>query len=164
MDGENNGYEIAKLLDAQMRVGKFRKPCVLSFGPTHVVTRRSTDTTCIADPAMARALDFIQANIAVPVTVGDVTRHLNVSRRLLELKARHSFGRTLRDEIQRIRFDRVRSLLRNTEMTVGEIAAACGFCDPSHLGLRFRQMFHMTPADFRKSFCLQEDGFRSARS
>jgi LacI family transcriptional regulator len=149
LDGENNGFEIAKLLDRQMRGARARRPEVHVLGLASIVSRRSTETTCVADPLIAKALAFIQANPGVAVTVGEVARHLNVSRRLLELKARQSFGRTIRDEIQRIRFDRVRSLLQNTELTVSEIAASCGFYDPSHLCLRFRRTFGLTPAAFR---------------
>jgi LacI family transcriptional regulator len=152
MDGESNGYEIAKLLDRRMRNPAAHRACMLSFGLSHVVSRRSTDTTCIADPLMARALAFVHANPTAHASVTDVARHLNISQRLLELRARASFGRPLRDEIQRVRFEHVRSLLRNTELTVGEIAAACGFYDPSHLCLRFRRMFRLTPAAFRASF------------
>jgi len=160
LDGENNGFEIARLLDRQMRSDR-RRPEVLSLGLARIVSRRSTETTCVADPLIAKAVAFIQANSGASVTVGEVARHLNVSRRLLELKARQSFGRTVRDEIQRVRFDRVRSLLQNTELTVSEIAAACGFCDPSHLCLRFRRTFGLTPAAFRADVRLSADAERT---
>jgi LacI family transcriptional regulator len=152
LDGESNGFEIARLLDGQMRGVRSPRQMVLTLGMASIVTRRSTETTCVADPLIARALSFIQANLGSAVTVSAVARHLNISRRLLEIKARQSFGRTVRDEIQRLRFDRVRSQLRNTDLTVSEIAAACGFYDPSHLCLRFRETFQVTPAAFRAGF------------
>ena len=149
LDGENNGFEIAKLLDRLMRGERFRRSAALSLGLSRIVSRRSTETTCVADPLIAKALAFIQANLGTALTVGAVARHLNLSRRMLELKARQSFGRTIREEIQRQRFERVRSLLRNSELTVSEIAAVCGYYDPSHLCLRFRKAFGVTPNVFR---------------
>ncbi len=153
LDGENTGFDCAKLLDEQMRgTAASRRPCVLSLGMVSVVTRRSTDTSCVSDPQIAEAMAFIQAGIGSPISVFDVARHLNISRRLLELKARKFLGRTICEEIQRVRLNRARSLLRNTKLTVSEIAIACGFYDPSHLGLWFRKTFHITPTVFRASF------------
>ena len=128
------------------------KPCFLSLSMARVITRRSTDTSCVSDPLMAKAMAFIQESLGTRITVADVARHLNVSRRLLEMKARKSIGRTVCDEIQRLRLNRARNLLRNTKMTVSEIAAECGFYDPSHLGLWFRKTFRLTPTAFRASF------------
>ena len=153
LDGENTGYDCAKLLDERMSdLGAARRPCVLSLSQARVITRRSTDTSCVSDPLMAKAMAFIHASLGSPITVADVARHLNVSRRLLEMKARNAIGRTVCDEIQRIRLNRARSLLRNTKMTVSEVAATCGFYDPSHLGLWFRKTFRLTPTAFRASF------------
>jgi len=152
LDGENTGFDCAKLLDERMRGrAPARRPCVLSLNMARVVTRRSTDTSCIADPLMAKAMAFIQEQLGAPLTVQEVARHLNVSRRLLELRARKAIGRTLCDEIQRLRLNRARSMLRNTKLTVSEIAVACGFYDPSHLGLWFRKRFGLSPTAFRAS-------------
>lgn len=153
LDGENTGYDCAKLLDERMcDADAARRPCLLSLSQARVFTRRSTDTSCVSDPLMAKAMTFIQERLGAQITVADVARHLNISRRLLEMKARKSIGRTVCDEIQRLRLNRARSLLRNTKMTVSEIAAECGFYDPSHLGLWFRKRFRLSPSAFRASF------------
>lgn len=153
LDGENTGFDCAKLLDERMRdPDAARQPCILSLSMARVITRRSTDTFCVCDPLMAKALAFIQESLGSQITVADVARHLFISRRLLEMKAQKSLGRTMCDEIQRLKLNRARSLLRNTKMTVSEIAETCGFYDPSHLGLWFRKTFHITPTAFRASF------------
>ena len=153
LDGENTGYDCAELLDERMRSpASARRPCLLSLSQARVVTRRSTDTSCVSDPLMARALALIQESRGAQITVADVARQLKVSRRLLEMKARKTIGRTLCEEIQRVRLNRARALLRNTKLTVSEVAAACGFYDPSHLGLWFRKAFRQTPTAFRASF------------
>ena len=158
LDGENTGYDCAKMLEEQMCCADAaRRPCVLSLGMVSVVTRRSTDTSCVSEPRLAEALAFIQAGLGSPLSVSDVARHLNISRRLLEIKARKFLGRTICEEIQRVRLNRARTLLRNTKLTVSEIAIACGFYDPSHLGLWFRKTFHLTPTAFRASFRQEQD-------
>ncbi len=153
LDGENTGYECAKLLDGQMHTPKAAPDaCRVLLSQARVVTRRSTDTSCISDPLMAKALAFIREGLDARLTVAQVARHVHISQRLLEMKARHVLGRTVRDEIQRHRLNRVCSMLRNSQKTVSEIADECGFCDPSHLGLWFRKTFQLTPTAFRASF------------
>ncbi|NLG00589.1 MAG: substrate-binding domain-containing protein [Lentisphaerae bacterium] len=153
LDGENTGYECAKLLDGRMRLpAAAAAACRVSLSQARVITRRSTDISCIADPHMAKALAFIRAGLGTRLTVAQVARHTNISQRLLEMKSRQTLGRTVRDEIQRQRLNHARALLRNSQKTVSEIAAECGFCDPSHLGLWFRKTFRLTPTAFRASF------------
>ncbi len=149
---ENAGYEAARTLDNLMRAKAPGRPAVLLHGPKEVVPRRSTESHHIPDPLIAKALAFVEANIGQAANVSDVARHLCVSRRLLEMRTKLALGVTLRDEIKRVRLERARALLRNSRMTVGEVAAACGFAGASHLGLRFREAFRITPIAFRAAF------------
>jgi len=65
------------------------------------------------------------------------------------MHTRKTIGRTIHDEILRVRLDRAQALLRDTRMTVSEIADACGFAGPSHFGRRFQDALHLTPSAFR---------------
>ena len=38
---------------------------------------------------------------------------------------------------------------RLAHQTIGDIAAACGFSDPSYFGRRFRQLFGVAPSAIR---------------
>lgn len=158
MDGENTGFDCARLLDECMGgQRKGQKPCILSLDMARVVTRRSTDTSMLADQQIARALAYIKENLGNPLTVTAVAAYLNLSRRMLEIRAKKALGRTMHDEIQRMRLSQARTMLRNTRKTVSEIAAACGFYDPSHFGLWFRKIYKTTPTLFRSSFMKEMD-------
>ena len=149
MGPEEACYQAARLLDGLMRGKGPPRKHVITYGAVRVVTRRSTEAIRIDDPLVVKALEFIWLNIGAPMTVADVARHLSVSRRLLEMHARKTLGRTVHDEILRVRLDRAQSLLRDTRMTVNEVADACGFAGPSHFGRRFQDAFHLTPSAFR---------------
>ena len=56
------------------------------------------------------------------------------------------------DVLKQIRIGKARELLVKTEMTVGEIATATGFANPTYLTRRFREAYGQSPSDFRKSF------------
>lgn len=149
MGAEEACYQGAKILDELMRGKGQPGKRIIPYGAVRVVTRRSTEAIRIGDPLVVKALEFIWLNVGTPMTVADVARHLSVSRRLLEIHTRKALGRTVHDEILRVRLDRVQSLLRDTRMTVSEVADTCGFAGPSHLGRRFQSAFKMTPSAFR---------------
>lgn len=149
MGSEEACYQAAKVLDGLMRGKISPSKHVITYGATRIVTRRSTEAIRIDDALIVKSLEFIWLNIGAPMTVADVAKHLNVSRRLVEMHARQSLGRTIHDEILRVRLERAQSLLRDTRLTINEIADACGFAGPSHFGRRFQDAFHMTPSAFR---------------
>ena len=147
-DNEGCGYRAAEMLDALM-LSKWRKQRVDYYGPQYVVQRRSTETTMIDDKIVARSVEFIRLNSASPISVGDVAGHLDLSRRLLELRFKESLGRTIRDEIQRARMSRVRNLLLGTDLRIAEIASLCGFQNEYYLCVAFKRFFGITMSQFR---------------
>lgn len=153
MSTEQAGFEAARTLDRMMRAPAHGKQLqtIITFGFSHLVTRSSTETVQIADPLVARAIEFIRINAGIVVTVEDLVQHLHVSRRWLEKRFKSVMGRTVYAEIQHNRLTRVQTLLRESSLPIDEIAADCGFASASHLGTLFRQHFDTTPAAYRRS-------------
>ncbi len=149
MGVEDACFQAAKVLDALMHNKNNSRQQIISYGASGIVTRRSTEAIRVDDPLVVKALEFIWLNVGVPIKVADVARHLNVSRRLLEIHFRKSLNQTVHDELLRIRLERVRMMLRDTHMTINEIAYDCGFAGASHLGRRFKEAFQINPLTFR---------------
>ena len=149
LDAEHASYEAARHLDEMMR-GVTRERRVITYGPAQVIARRSTDTTQIADVVVVKALEFIAVNACAGIGVPEVVRHVGASRRLAEQRFRTQLGRTILDEIRRVRMERVCTLLRETNQAIGEIARQCGFESESHLGSVFRRAHGCTMRDFRR--------------
>jgi len=150
LDAEHASYEAAHHLEELMRRAT-RKRRVIIYGPAHVVSRHSTETTQIADITVLRALEFIALNACSGIGVPDVVRHVSASRRGTELRFRETLGHTVLDEIQRVRLERVCTLLRETNLPIGEIVRACGFDSESHVSTLFRRRFGCTMRDFRSN-------------
>lgn len=152
MNTEQAGFEAARVLDGMMRASRrgTLRQTVITYGFSHLVTRRSTETVQIADALVARSLEFIRINAGITVTVDDLVQDLHVSRRSLETRFKAVMGRTVYAEIMRVRLERVQTLLRETAMTVEAIADTCGFASASHLGTVFRQHFGGTLSAFRR--------------
>jgi len=65
-------------------------------------------------PLAAKAAESIRLNACSGITVQDVARHVNSSRRLVEMRFLKAFGHTILDETRFRRRTRVCHLLRET--------------------------------------------------
>jgi LacI family transcriptional regulator len=148
LNAEHGGYRTAQVLDQLMK-HKLTTPQRLIVEPTHVVTRRSTDVKAYNGREVGTALGFIHRNRARDITVNDVAEATGLSRRNLEVKFRKAVGKTIREEIQRIRLDHAKRMLRETDLPISQIAEASGFNSPSYLTQVFRKEVGVTPAKYR---------------
>lgn len=144
------GFEAARLLDQMMR-GQAIAPVPHLIKPLGIETRQSTDILAIDDPDVARALRFIREHACDGINVADVIRHLDTSRRVLEHRFAQHVGRTPHAEIQRVRMERVKSLLNQPGLTLMEIAARTGFEHIEYLSTAFKRETGLSPSQFRKS-------------
>jgi AraC family transcriptional regulator len=63
------------------------------------------------------------------------------------------FGCTIGAYVRQVRIARAQRLLSLDEMSVAEIALACGFSDQSHFTTQFRRLTGLPPKKFRDSKC-----------
>ena len=144
------GFLAAQLLDRQMRRGA-RKRQVLTYGVSRIVARDSTQTgTAPADLVAARAREFIRINAGERIGVPDVVRHLNVSRRLAELRFRAAFGTSLLKAIRNARLERVQRLLVETDLSLAEVCSRCDYQTDIHLRRLFKARFGCSMREYRR--------------
>ena len=149
-DTEGSGFYAAQMLDRLMRSRK-RKSETQLYGPLRVFSRQSTEKLQFDDLLAVRAVEFIRLNSGIGMNVTDVVEHLRVSRRLAEMRFRQAVGHSIHDELQNARLAQVRRLLQETDLSVSEITAHCGYESESYLGLVFRKEYDMTMRQFRKA-------------
>ena len=143
------GYETGKLL-ARMMKGEKPPTGEKLIAPLGIETRQSSDILAISDADVAAAVEFIKNHATRRITVRDVVSAAHVCRRVLERRFRRRLGRSILDEIHRVRIERAQELLVNTNMPVPEVAKAAGFRDGYHLWSTFRRKRGTSPASFRK--------------
>lgn len=146
---EQIGYEAAALLD-RLLAGEKPPARPILLPPTGVATRRSTDVLAIEDRDVVRAVRFIREHAHLPLSVGDVLRHVLVGRRSLERRCQEALGRSLGDEIRRTHLERARRLLVRTDLPIKTVAQRAGFSGLRHLGEVFRQELGMPPTAYRR--------------
>jgi AraC family transcriptional regulator len=64
---------------------------------------------------------------------------------------RLSFGRPPHAWIAQQRVERARTLLRHTGLPLAEVAAQCGYANPSHFSHRFREAVGASPIVYREA-------------
>ncbi|PWC87467.1 AraC family transcriptional regulator [Azospirillum sp. TSH100] len=102
------------------------------------------------DEVVRKALLLMQQNIDVPLSVAEMARRLGAARRQMERHFQNALGMTPTEAYRIMRLEHAEFLLRNTEQSVTEVAAAVGFCDSSHFVRAFKERRGMTPSVFRK--------------
>jgi len=151
LPGERIGYEAARMLDGLLTGGVRRAAGRTLLLPSPgVVTRQSSDVLAIEDQDVAEAVRFIRAHVYEPIGVADVLEAVSGSRRSLERRFRGVLGRGVGEEIRRVRLERARRLLSETERPIALVALNSGFSEAKHLSTVFRREMGMTPSEFRR--------------
>jgi LacI family transcriptional regulator len=143
------GYEAAELLEKLMNGGKApRQP--IEIAPRGVVTRRSTDVLASEDEAVNRAVRYIrEQGLSPSLRVDEVLSHVRLSRPGLQQRMKRVLGRTIHQEIVRVRIDAAKRLLLLPEVPIKDVARRTGFSNVQHLTNTFRKAVGQTPALFR---------------
>ncbi len=125
-------------------------PQLTKLAPIEVVTRMSTDISTIEDQIVAKAIEYIKANITGEMSVELVAEHVNLSRRALQKRFQKAVGITIAEEIIRCRVDRAKELLRSTDWPISRVATEAGYANSSRLATTFRRELNETPKSFRE--------------
>ena len=107
------------------------------------------DRTGIASRAVLRALAAMEPSTEAPLPRAALAAAAGVSPRHLERLFRQHLGRTPGEHYLRLRLDRARLLLRQSELSVLGVAVACGFASASHFTRAYRRTFGRAPSSER---------------
>lgn len=140
------GLESAKLL-ANILQGA---PPQSQLVPCTELTER--ESSRVLGPDIRAAMTFIREHAGSGLTVADVVRATqDVSRVTFEKRFKAALNRTPGAEIRRVRIEQAKTLLRETDLTVTEVARQAGWSSSARFASVFRRETGMTPTDFRAS-------------
>ena len=86
------------------------------------------------------------------VSLGELAEEYHMSVSYLSHLFKETTGMSVMEYLFACRLFAAKRYLATTDMTVGEIVAACGFCDNSNFSRNFKKKTGMTPSDFRKTY------------
>jgi len=144
------GYEAAALLERMMDGGKPPSRPVL-IPPLGIITRRSSDVLAMSDRQLAAGARFLREHLFEAITTNDMARVAGMSRRVFERRFVAQVGRSPKAEVLRLRLERVKDLLVDTDWNLAQIAERTGFKYSEYLHTVFSQKIGMTPGRFRRN-------------
>ena len=103
-----------------------------------------------ANRYITEALDILQEGYAEPLTASYVAEQLHIHPSYLHRLFREYTSRTMKEHLQRIRIQHAQKLLRETRMSMQEIAAEVGFSNTQQFQQMFRRIVGVRPLDYRK--------------
>ncbi|QDU89663.1 Xylose operon regulatory protein [Pirellulimonas nuda] len=141
-----HGYLAAALLD-ELMADRSAEPRHRFIAPKRLIVRESTSVFVCNDPKVREAMQFIAEHVRRNVTPDAVAGHLCVSRSTLERRFQEVLGKTVFNEIRRLRVESMQRMLAETDKP---IAAECGFTEANNFSRYFRKETGETPTAYRK--------------
>ena len=151
ISGKSLGPEDVRRLDYQHVVFQSKEllaPADLAAQLRRVGTgagARAPQTSLLVKQAIA----YMQAEHQRPLSRQEIAASLGISQAYLSTIFQQELGLTPWDYLNRYRVARARTLLRESGVSVTEVAVRVGFNDPSYFGRVFRRVVGCSPQQYR---------------
>ncbi len=103
------------------------------------------------DPLIRRALTYIDRHFARDLTDEVLADHLGLSTSHFRFLFKKSTGQPFQKYLMGLRLEKARRMLLDLEVTVAEVARACGFVSAAHFSRTFSHRFGCPPTEIKQS-------------
>lgn len=101
------------------------------------------------DDRLVAMLNFIQGNYQ-SVTLKDMAQQFHLSEPYISKYIKDKSGKSFGEHVTRMKMKRAKTLLKNGNMTVENIAYSVGYQNVEHFNRQFKKSFKITPMQYRK--------------
>jgi transcriptional regulator GlxA family with amidase domain len=99
----------------------------------------------VRHPKLSQVIQIMEQAIEEPISPADLAEDVGMSTRQLERLFRRYLNRSPKRYYMELRLSKARNLLMQTDMSVINVALACGFASPSHFSKCYRAQYSTTP-------------------
>ena len=99
----------------------------------------------VRHPKLSAVIQMMENNIEEPISPSILAKDVGMSTRQLERLFRRYLNRSPKRYYMELRLNKARNLLMQTDMSVINVALACGFASPSHFSKCYRSHYETTP-------------------
>lgn len=114
----------------------------------------------VRHPKLSQVIQMMEGNIEDPISPAEMAEDVGMSTRQLERLFRRYLNRSPKRYYMELRLSKARNLLMQTDMSVINVALACGFASPSHFSKCYRAHYNTTPYRERGSQGTMGTGIR----
>ena len=98
---------------------------------------------------------YLQENYDRDVKLQEISDHFYISREYISRKFKQEFNENISDYIVRIRMEKAKSLLKNSQLKIYEIAGMIGYQDDKYFRKVFKKVEGITPNEYRAEYMKQ---------
>ena len=139
-------------------VGEHRRRRKSTLIPPVRLERRGTTAVFEHKDALVEAaIERIRKEACSGLTARQITAAFPCSRRMAEIRFRTVTGRSILEEIQRVRFERVFDVLRSREIAISALSDLCGFKSTALLQRQFKARTGLSIRQWRTSSAAKDD-------
>lgn len=120
---------------------------ILSGGHFSQISVESNKLTA----AVKEALGYIHEHYGEEITTKSLSEQVHYNEYYFMRMFKKYTGKTIVEHITEYRLEKAKELLKNDGLTIEEVAYQVGFSATSYFSSKFREQFHVTPGEFRKS-------------
>ena len=99
----------------------------------------------VRHPKLSQVIQMMEGKIEDPISPAQLATDVGMSTRQLERLFRRYLNRSPKRYYMELRLQKARNLLMQTDMSVINVALACGFASPSHFSKCYRAHYQTTP-------------------
>lgn len=137
--GASHGHDLANAVAEQ-----FTYTYVQSADDSQRMSLRSRLMT--TNKRLIQAVEVMEKHLASPISIQQLAERVKTSPRELERLFKQEIGTPPKRYYRRLRLERARQLLRQTDMTVLDVAISCGFQSAAYFSSAYRQDFGISPS------------------
>lgn len=105
------------------------------------------------DDVIEKVKGYVEEHIADDITLSDAANHVNRSYNYISMRFSEVTGVMFSEYVQKRRIDIACQRLKNTNMSVAEIADSVGYRIPSSFIRLFKKEIGITPGQYREAHC-----------
>lgn len=151
------GYVAAELLAGRLADPR-KKPRRMSFGGCHLVRRASSRFTLKSDARVSALLEYIRRHACNGLSAAQAAAQMGSGRRYVDRRFREIVGKSILEEIQDVRIEKVKELLCQRTVSLSALPDFCGYHSLGDLRRVFRRRVGLSLTAYRRA-----NGLESAR-
>jgi len=105
--------------------------------------------------AIVNAKVFINENFSNEITLEEVSKEVCVSTHYFSRLFKEETSENFIEYLTRVRLDRAKELMKNSDLSIKEICFKVGFADPNYFSHTFKKTEKLTPSEYIKN-CKKE--------
>lgn len=130
---------------------KYQKRLKQRYSKKYIVEPSKLTISSLDEELLKRAMEHIEQNISnCDYNVESFVSDMAIGRTLLYQKIKSLTGMSIKEFIMDIRLKRSTQLLKESDLTISEIADLTGFVNPKYFSICFKKHFELTPSEFKK--------------